>query len=162
MGFIPMAMRYTSDNSDSFEYFSTTRRLAIAAIRMTFGKSGALWTFLSHSSRRMSIGITLWTSGTLAHEKRAVISSKIWRCVILSISFRVICYETYHKYLSQVSGEHPLPFSQCVFFECQVGCNELKDLSLEHHVRLEGGEVTVPPFWNSLNKCSTLGAVQVD
>ena len=56
--YIPIAMQYTSDKSESFEYFSTTRRLAIAAMWITFGKSSASRMFSNHSSRRMSIGTT--------------------------------------------------------------------------------------------------------
>ena len=68
-------------------------------------------------------------------------------------------YGTYHKHLSQILGDCPLCGCQRIFLQCWIGCDELKDLFLEHHMRLEGSEVGIPSCWNSVCECWLLSFV---
>jgi hypothetical protein len=66
---------------------------------------------------------------------------------------------TYHEYVSQVFGKHPLIFSQGVRLQCFMGCNELADLLLKHHMRVEGSEISIPSCWDTAGERATLRRV---
>ena len=69
---------------------------------------------------------------------------------------------TYHEHISQMFGKCPLLVGQCIFSQCGVSCDELKDFFLEHNMRLEGSKVGIPSCWNSAGECAALGVVRVN